>query len=76
MEKEGKEPTAKGLKLLIEQAQKSGAKVVFVQPQFSDRSARTLARAIGGRVVRLDPLASDWAANLREAARQLGRALY
>ena len=76
VEKEGKEPTAKGLQLLIRQAEENGAKVVFVQPQFSSKAAATVAKALGGRVVPLDPLAPDWAENLRKAARQLREALY
>ena len=76
VEREGKEPTAKGLKLLIEQAKKNGAKVIFVQPQYSDKSAQALAQAIGGRVVKLDPLAADWETNLREAAQQMGEAIF
>ena len=53
---------------LIETARKLGIKTIFVQPQFSDRAARTIAKAVGGRVVPADPLSRDWAANLVRAA--------
>ena len=76
VEHEGKSPTAKGLQALIKQARESGAKIVFVQPQFSTRAAGILARAIGGRVVPLDPLALDWAGNLRQAAQQLRKGMF
>ena len=76
VEKEGKEPTAKGLARLIEQAKKSGAKVIFVQPQFSTKSAATVAKAIGGRVVPINPLAADWSENLLGIARELKKAAY
>lgn len=74
MEREGKEPTAAGLARLIRQARAEGTKVVFVQPQFSQRSAAALAEAINGRVQVLDPLSGDWAANLLRAARALAGA--
>lgn len=76
VEKEGKKPTAKGLAHLIEQAKEEKAKVIFVQPQFSTRAANTVAKAIHGQVVAIDPLAPDWAANLRKVATKLQRALY
>ena len=61
---------------LIHQARESGAKVIFVQPQFSTKSAQTVANAIGGRVVPMDPLAQDWAENLRRIASELKKAAY
>lgn len=70
VEMEGKKPTPKGLQQLIRSAKKDGIKVVFVQPQFSTKSAQTIAKAIGGRVVFADPLAFDWAKNLLLVARQ------
>jgi len=70
VEMEGKNPTPKGLQQLIRNAKKDGIKVVFVQPQFSTKSAHTIAKAIGGRVVFADPLAFDWAKNLLLVARQ------
>lgn len=60
----GKEPTQKGLAALIEKARKEGARVVFVQPQFSKTAAAAVAQAIGGVVVEIDDLAPDWLANL------------
>jgi zinc transport system substrate-binding protein len=60
---------------LIERAKKEGARVIFVQPQFSDKSARTIAKAIGGAVIPVDPLARDYLANLREIARLLAAGL-
>ena len=56
---------------LIERARRERIDVVFVQPQFDPSSAETLAREIGARVETLDPLAYDWPANLRRAARLL-----
>ncbi len=68
VESEGKAPSPKDLKALIEQARRLKVKVVFVQPQFSTKSAEIIAQAVGGRVVPIDPLAENWAENLRRAA--------
>ena len=70
VEMEGKRPTPKGLQELIRNAKRDGIKVVFVQPQFSTKSAQTIAKEIGGRVVFADPLAFDWAKNLLLVAQQ------
>jgi zinc transport system substrate-binding protein len=66
IEIEGKEPKPAQLKELIEHAQKHQIKVVFVQPQFSSKSAEQVAKEIGGQVAFVDPLALNWAENLRE----------
>jgi zinc transport system substrate-binding protein len=68
IEVEGKEPSPKDMARIIATGKKSGAKVVFVQPQFSEKSAGVIAKQIGAQVVRLDPLAADWSENLRKAA--------
>jgi len=65
LEKEGKEPTAAGLVHLIEQAKVYDSRVIFAEPQFDPKSAEVIARAIGGRVVLIDPLAKDYIGNLR-----------
>ncbi len=58
IEHEGKEPGARTLTALIEQAKHEQLKVIFVQPQVNKRLAAQLARAIGGRVVAIDPLSA------------------
>jgi len=75
IEKEGKEPGPRALAALIDQAKREKVKVVFVQPQFSEKSAAEVARAIGGRVVAIDPLSPDYVDNLRNVARQIARAI-
>jgi zinc transport system substrate-binding protein len=75
IEIEGKDPKPAQLKALIEHAKKKHIHVIFVQPQFSSRSAELVAKAIGGRVISADPLASDWSGNLREVAQKLKVAL-
>lgn len=64
----GKEPGARTIARFIELGQRQGVKVIFVQEQFSRRTAETVARAIGGRLVAVDPLAEDYLNNLRHVA--------
>jgi zinc transport system substrate-binding protein len=68
IELEGKQPSPRKLLELIQDARKDGIKVIFVQPQFSEKSAETIAHAIGGKVVVADPLAEDWKNNLLHVA--------
>lgn len=75
IESGGKEPSPAALVRLVERARREGVRVLFVQPGFSDRGARVVAREIGARVVKLDPLAYDWPASLRRAASALREAL-
>jgi len=75
IEIEGKRPKPAQLKELIEHARSDGIKVVFVQPQFSTKSAKQISKAIDGRVAVVDPLALDWATNLQKAAEELKHAL-
>ena len=71
IEVEGKEPKPAQIEALIKIAREERVKVIFVQPQFSTKRAEVIAKAIGGRIVFADPLAEDWANNLREQAIKL-----
>jgi len=75
IEKEGKGPAPASLAETVALARREGLRVVFVQRQFDTSAAEVVAREIGGRVVKLDPLAEDWFGNLEETARMLGKAL-
>ena len=71
VEFEGKEPEARALAGLIDRARADGIGTVFVQPQFSSRRAQTLANAVDGKVVPLEPLAENYAENLKDMARRI-----
>jgi zinc transport system substrate-binding protein len=75
VEIEGKDPKPAQLKKLIEYAQNKQINIIFVQPQFSSRSAELVAKEIGGQLIFADPLASDWSDNLREVAQKFKVAL-
>jgi len=71
----GMEPSARELAGLIDHAVSEGVRVIFVQPQFSTRSARAIAEEIGGAVVPIDPLSVDYMDNMRTIAREVTEAL-
>jgi len=71
----GKEPGPRQLAALIDQARKDGTRVIFVQPQFSESTAKILAREVGAAVVPMDPLAPDYIRNLEGMAHKIREAL-
>ncbi len=68
IEVNGQEPSAQELARLIQTAQTENIKVVFVQPEFSQADAQTIAKEIGGEVLSISSLAPDWLANLQKVA--------
>lgn len=75
VEAEGKEPGPQALARIISQAREEQIRVIFVQQQFSQTTAKTVARAIDAKVVAVDPLAEDYLANMRLAAGAFARSL-
>lgn len=75
VEIEGKNPKPAQLKALIEHAKKNRIRIIFVQPQFSSKSARLVAKEIGGQIAFADSLAQNWLDNIREFAGKLKKAL-
>lgn len=75
IEVEGKQPGARTLSRLIELAQKNQVKVIFVQPQFSDRDAHTVADQVGAKLLVVDPLAENYVENLQRVGRLFAEAL-
>ncbi|GAB6192589.1 zinc ABC transporter substrate-binding protein [Desulfocastanea catecholica] len=75
IEIEGKDPKPAQLRALIEQARENAVTVVFAQPQFSTKSAKLIAREIGGEVIFIDPLAEDWLNNMKQVTASLKNAL-
>lgn len=74
VEIEGKEPTARQLAKLVKAARAQRVKFIFVQPQFSEKTAETLAAEIGAKIAVLDALPEDYLANFDKMAEQLQRA--
>jgi zinc transport system substrate-binding protein len=72
---EGKEPTGRELASLVDRAKADKVRTIFVQPQFSEQTAETIARQIGARIQPLDPLAHDYLANLIVMAKDIAAGL-
>lgn len=75
IELEGKAPKPAQLTQIITMARENRIKAIFVQPQFSTKSAALVGRAIGGRLVPADPLALNWSDNLKAVAAAFAAAL-
>jgi zinc transport system substrate-binding protein len=75
VEVEGKNPTPAQMQRLLERMRERRIRVIFAQPQRSQRMAETVAASVGARVVVADDLSADWEPNLRAVAAELRRAL-
>ncbi|NQT73415.1 MAG: zinc ABC transporter substrate-binding protein [Chloroflexi bacterium] len=75
IEEEGKEPTAKGLTLLINEAKEHNIKVIFAEPQFDPKSADVIADEINGTVILIDPLSKDYTVNMRSILSEMVKAM-
>jgi len=71
----GKTPSASNIKEMIDTAREKGVKIIFVQKGFDKKSAETIAHAIGGRVMEMNPLEKDWVKNMKQIAEILSDAL-
>ncbi|MDX9754884.1 MAG: zinc ABC transporter substrate-binding protein [bacterium] len=75
IEVEGKSPTPKQMTDIINAMRTKGIRVLFIQPQFDRKSGESIAQAIGGTAVPLDPLAHDVLQTMRDAAQKIQEAL-
>lgn len=68
IEVEGKNPKPREIIMIIDEAKEEKVKVIFAQPEFSDKSAKVIAEEAGVRVEKISPLSADWSDNLIEMA--------
>ena len=73
IEIEGKEPKPNELLQLVEEAKKHNIKIVFVAPQFSQKSAKTISQNVGANVVSINPLSDDWYNNMLFVANEIAK---
>jgi len=71
VEVEGKPPTPRQIFDLINKARDDHVKIIFLQPQFNQQIAASIAQAIGGTVIRMDSMAYDVLANLDDVAKKI-----
>lgn len=60
----GKTPGASGLKKLIDQAKADTIRVILVQREYDTTVATSVAKEIGGKTLRFDPMAYNWPENM------------
>ena len=71
VEVEGKEPKMKALVKLMKRAKKEKVHAIFTQPEFSDKSAKIIAKNLNIEVIKASPLAHDWSTNLKTLAKAI-----
>ena len=57
----------------LKEAKILGIKNIWIQPQRSSRMAKSLAESLGGKLIVLDPLSTDWSNTLKKAAREVAK---
>ncbi|MDD1726850.1 MAG: zinc ABC transporter substrate-binding protein [Methanothrix sp.] len=72
---EEKEPGPRYLSQVIDLARQSNISTIFVEPQFNPKAAEVIAREMSARVIRLDPLASNYLENMRYAGREIANSM-
>jgi len=75
LEYEGKEPSGKYMIDLINKSKKLGIKTIFIQKQFPEDKAKAIAKELGAKVVKIDPLAYQWPDNMIYMAEQIQKSL-
>lgn len=75
LEPEGKEADAAYLARLMNDLTRKKVAGIFVQPQFSDHLARSVASQIGTDLVLLDPLGEDYFENMIQMAQTVAEVL-
>ena len=71
VEVEGKEPKPNELVELIKDAKEHDIKIVFVSPQFSQKTAKTISNNIQAKVFSIDALDEKWSDSLIFTAKEI-----
>ncbi len=71
MEEGGKEPAASHFKELVDLSFTERINTIFIQKEYDQENAETLAREIKARVVVIDPMSDDWMNELQRIIREL-----
>jgi zinc transport system substrate-binding protein len=71
LELDGKEPSPKHMKEIIDLAREQKIRIVFIQKEFDSENALQLSREIGGEVVIIDPLEYNWEKQLLDITEKI-----
>ncbi len=75
IEKDGKEPSAAYIVELVTMAKAEGIKSVFIQAEFDKRNGETIAKAIGGELITINPMNENWAVEMDATISKFEKAL-
>ena len=75
VEEEGKPVNAAHIRRMVDLAREKGIRAILVQKGFDTKSARAIARDIGGEVVETDPLERDWLQGMKNFTALLAKVL-
>ncbi|MHB1253743.1 MAG: metal ABC transporter solute-binding protein, Zn/Mn family [Candidatus Humimicrobiaceae bacterium] len=75
IEEEGKEPSPKKIKELIDLAESGNIRVIFASPELNYSSANIIAEGIGGSVILISPLEKDYLKNMEKMGDELNKQL-
>lgn len=71
VEIEGKNPKPKEIIDIINEAKEENVRVIFTQPEFSDKSAQIIAKETNTLVKKISPLDPNWSQNLITIAHEI-----
>jgi zinc transport system substrate-binding protein len=71
IEKEGKPPSIAYLSRIIDQAESENIRDVFIQAEFDWKNAESVARELGGKVIRINPLDYNWKKQIIEITEKM-----
>lgn len=71
IEKDGKSPSPSQLKQLIDLAKAENVKTVFIQAEFDQRNAETIAKEIGANIVSINLLSYNWGDEMIKIAKSI-----
>lgn len=74
IEKDGKEPKIDDLAKSVKLIKENNIKVIFADPNHSQKSAQILAQQTGAKLELLDPLARNWYDNIKNAIKAIKNA--
>ena len=70
----GKEPSPAHIEKIIKEAKENNIRFIFVQEEFPSQSAETIAKAINGSVIKINPLSHDYVNNIKIIAENIKKA--
>lgn len=71
LELDGKEPSPRHMKEMVDIARAENLHVILIQKEFDTENAQQLSREIEGKVVVIDPLDYDWKKQMLEISRNI-----